>query len=215
MMIWISYLKILTTNLTYPPYPAKNKTKKQKKNACHVCYETQLQETATDQQYAKLTDSCIPDFLCLSGVPEAFARATELDPQPQEGASDLLPCAGDPSVSLNVPDCPGIPCGWVGSQWEDWRPVCCFGQSHRLFLLSFLPSIDLLPFLPSDVGLMYWWQKTWESTKLILALLRHQVLLWECTVLHCYWENNKDEFDLEVTGHSFRYKGSPRCWPCP
>ncbi len=87
-------------------------------------------------------------FLCLSGVPDAFAGATELGPKPQEGASDLLPSAGDPSVPLNVPDRPGIPRGRVGSQREDRRPVCRLGQSHRpLAVLSFLPSLVPSSFL--------------------------------------------------------------------
>lgn len=67
--------------------------------------------------------------LSLPGVPEASAGDTELDPKPQESASYLLPSAGDPPVSLDVPDRPGLPGGWMGSQWDDWRPVCSFCQS--------------------------------------------------------------------------------------
>lgn len=71
-------------------------------------------------------------LLCLSGVSEAVDGATKLDPETQKGAADLLPCARDPSVPLNVPDRPGIPRGWVGSQWEDRRPVRGLGQWHSL-----------------------------------------------------------------------------------
>lgn len=81
--------------------------------------------------------------LCLSGVSAAFARDAELDPEPQEGASGLLPSAGDPPVPFHVPDCPGLPRGRVGSQREDRRPVCRLGQSQTFpsFLPSVLPSV--------------------------------------------------------------------------
>lgn len=59
-----------------------------------------------------------PTSLCLSGVPEAIAGA-ELDPEPQEGSTDILPCAGDPPVPLDVPDRPGIPRVRMGPKRED------------------------------------------------------------------------------------------------
>lgn len=72
------------------------------------------------------------------GVPETAVGA-EQHAQPQEGAADLLPRAGDPSVPHHVPDRPGVPGVRVGPESDDRRPVCGLGQCCPVCLSLDLP----------------------------------------------------------------------------
>lgn len=49
-----------------------------------------------------------------AGVPEATAGGRASRPEPEEDQTHFLPCAGDHSVPLHVPDCLGFPRGRVG-----------------------------------------------------------------------------------------------------